>query len=215
MQSQLKTEQSSRGSLIESELNARKAGKLIKEIQELLKPHGVNAEAVANAFGEILFETSIDRMRESMEEFRAYMLGTVIWKIFGEGSSPWIYPQTRSGNEVPVDLLVAAHLAWKNAMSLAARQGVDSAAAAEAFVNAAHATADRIVREELHKKAEAQLALWLDADAKVSQRQQWTHPGRMFTAAGAGKIRANIEFWNRQCKRLARGGPRVRGAIVL
>jgi len=152
MQTQLKTEQHSRGSLIESGLNARKAEKLIKEIQSLLEPHGVKAEAVANAFGEILFETSIDRMRESMEEFRAYMLGTVVWKIFGEGSSPWIYPQTRSGNEVPVDLLVAAHLAWKNAMSMAARQGVDSAAAAEAFVNAAHATADRIVREELQKK---------------------------------------------------------------
>jgi hypothetical protein len=64
-------------------------------------------------------------------------------------------------------------------------------------------------------QAEAQLALWLDADAKVSQRQQWTHQGRMFTAADAGEFRANIEFWDKQCKRLARGGPRVRGAIAL
>jgi hypothetical protein len=152
MQTQFKTEQHLRGSLIDSELKAKKAEKLIKEIQSLLAPHGVRAEAVATAFSEILFETSVDRMRESMEEFRVYMLGTVVWKIFGEGSSPWIYPQTMSGNEVPVDLLVAAYLAWKNAMSMAERQGVDSAAAAEAFVNAAHATADRIVSEELHKK---------------------------------------------------------------
>jgi hypothetical protein len=65
------------------------------------------------------------------------------------------------------------------------------------------------------EQAEAQLALWLDADAKVSQRQQWTHQGRMFTAADAGEIRANIEFWDKQCNRMARGGPRVRGAIAL
>ena len=65
------------------------------------------------------------------------------------------------------------------------------------------------------ERAEAQLALWLDADAKVAGRQQWTYQGRTFTAADAGEIRANIEFWDQQCKRLASGGIRVRGAIAL
>ena len=65
------------------------------------------------------------------------------------------------------------------------------------------------------QQAEAQLKLWMDADAKVSQRQQWTNQGRTFTVADAGEVRANIEFWDRQCKRLERGGIRVRGAIAL
>jgi hypothetical protein len=64
------------------------------------------------------------------------------------------------------------------------------------------------------QQAEIQLALWLDADSKVSQRQAWVHQGRQFTAADAGEIRANIEFWDKQCKRLDRGGPRVRGVIT-
>lgn len=64
-------------------------------------------------------------------------------------------------------------------------------------------------------QAEAQLSLWLDADAKVSQRQMWSHQGRSFSAADAGEIRANIEFWDKQCKRLDRGGPRVRGVVAL
>jgi hypothetical protein len=66
------------------------------------------------------------------------------------------------------------------------------------------------------QQAEAQLALWLDADAKVSQRQQWTYQGRAFSVADAGEIRANIEFWDKQCKRLGngrQGGPRVRGVM--
>ena len=64
------------------------------------------------------------------------------------------------------------------------------------------------------QQAETQLALWLDADAKVAQRQSWQHQGRTYTAADAGEIRQNIEFWDKQCKRLDRGGPRVRGVVT-
>ncbi|MBN2321288.1 MAG: hypothetical protein JXR49_19570 [Acidobacteria bacterium] len=63
--------------------------------------------------------------------------------------------------------------------------------------------------------AEAQLALWMEADAQVAKNQQWSYQGRTYTKADAGEIRANIEFWDKQCKRLARGGPRVRGAVAL
>lgn len=65
--------------------------------------------------------------------------------------------------------------------------------------------------------AEAHLALWLDLDAKLAARpdQQYTVQGRTYTIADRGEIRANIEFWDRMCKRLARGGPRVRGAVAL
>lgn len=63
--------------------------------------------------------------------------------------------------------------------------------------------------------AETQLALWLEADAKVSQRQAWVHQGRQFTAADAGEIRANIDYWDKKCKALARGGgPTVRGVVT-
>lgn len=64
------------------------------------------------------------------------------------------------------------------------------------------------------QQAETQLALWLDADSKVSQRQSWSNQGRTYTAADALEIRNNIEFWDKQCKRLDRGGPRVRGVIT-
>jgi hypothetical protein len=65
------------------------------------------------------------------------------------------------------------------------------------------------------QKAEEQLALWLEASVQVAQKQSWSHQGVTYTRADADAIRANIEFWDRQCKRLARGGPRVRGVIAL
>lgn len=65
------------------------------------------------------------------------------------------------------------------------------------------------------QQAEEQLALWLEADSKVALNQQWSYQGRSYTKADAGQIRANIEFWDKQCKRLSRGGPRVSGAVAL
>jgi hypothetical protein len=149
---QLKAEKHSRGSYIESEPRPEAIAMLIEEIQALLAPHGVETEAVATAFKEILLELGGDRIRDSMEELRAYMLGTIVWKIFAPGSTLWICPQTKSGNAVSVDLLVTAYSLWKSAVHLAERHGVDSAAAADALVYAAHATADRLVAEERHKR---------------------------------------------------------------
>jgi hypothetical protein len=67
------------------------------------------------------------------------------------------------------------------------------------------------------QQAEAQLALWMDLDAKLAVRSddQYTVQGRSYTVANRGEIRANIKFWDEQCKRLDRGGIRVRGAIAL
>jgi DNA-directed RNA polymerase specialized sigma24 family protein len=129
--------------------------KLLEEIQSLLAPHGVKAETVLTVFNETLFEIGSNEIRNGMEELRSYMLGTIVWKIFAPGSALWIHSQTKSGNEVPLDLLVAAYSVWRNALQLAAKQGVDAAAAAEALVQVTHATADRIVGEGRDKGIEA------------------------------------------------------------
>jgi len=60
-------------------------------------------------------------------------------------------------------------------------------------------------------QAEAQLALWIAADQAVSLNQSYDVDGREVTRADAKTIRENIEFWDRQVKRLSRGGIRVRG----
>ncbi len=61
-------------------------------------------------------------------------------------------------------------------------------------------------------QAQAQLAVWLAADTAVAQGQSYAIGTRTLTRAQAGEIRTNIEFWDRQVKRLTRGGGiRVRG----
>ncbi|MGH2804905.1 MAG: DUF6148 family protein, partial [Thermoleophilaceae bacterium] len=61
-------------------------------------------------------------------------------------------------------------------------------------------------------QAQTQLAAWLAADQAVAQGQSYTIGTRALTRAASGEIRANIEFWDRQVKRLsAGGGIRVRG----
>lgn len=64
-------------------------------------------------------------------------------------------------------------------------------------------------------RAERQLALWLEADEKVAANQAWTYQGRTYTRADAEQIRLNIEYWDKQCKRLDRGGIRVCGVVPL
>ncbi len=64
-------------------------------------------------------------------------------------------------------------------------------------------------------KAEEMLALFLDAATKVAANQQWTYQGRIYTRANLAEIQSSIEFWDTQCKRLARGGIRVRGVMPL
>ncbi len=64
-----------------------------------------------------------------------------------------------------------------------------------------------------YAQAEAKLAIWLEADEKVASGQSYSIAGRSLTRADASEIRSNIEFWDRQCKRLVdgRSGPKVRG----
>jgi hypothetical protein len=130
-----------------SDINLKDANCLINEIQALLMPHGVEKKIVATAIGEIYLEIDSE-INGDTEDLRTYMMGTVVWKIFGRESTPWICPRTKSGNEVPIDLLVNAYSLWGKALHLAEKQGVDDAAAAEAFVRAAHCTADRISNEK-------------------------------------------------------------------
>jgi hypothetical protein len=150
VQTQPEAEEYKEGSQIESKYGAGNADILIKEIQVLLTPHGVEEKTVAAAFNEIYGEIDNNRIIDSAEEFRIYALGTVLWKIFARRNTPWICPRTGSGNAVPIDLLVNAYSLWGKALHLAEKQGVDGAAAAEAFVLAAHKTADRISNKTCH-----------------------------------------------------------------
>lgn len=60
-------------------------------------------------------------------------------------------------------------------------------------------------------QAETQLAAWLAADTAVASGQAYSISGRSLTRANAKEIRENLEFWDRQVKRLTRGGIRVTG----
>jgi len=60
--------------------------------------------------------------------------------------------------------------------------------------------------------AEAKLTLWMAADDAVTTSQAYIIGGRNLTRANAKEIRENIVFWDKQVKRLTRGGIRVTGA---
>jgi len=60
-------------------------------------------------------------------------------------------------------------------------------------------------------QAEAKLAEWLAADTAVVSGQAYSISGRSLTRANAREIRENIVFWDKQVKRLARGGIRIIG----
>ena len=62
--------------------------------------------------------------------------------------------------------------------------------------------------------AEAQLALWLAADAAVATGQEYTIGGRTLKRADAGEITKKIDYWNSKVQTLSaggNGGMRVRG----
>ena len=56
--------------------------------------------------------------------------------------------------------------------------------------------------------AETQLAYWLDADYKLSLGETVSMQGESVTRADT---QAKIEFWDKQVKRLSRGGIRISG----
>jgi hypothetical protein len=61
-------------------------------------------------------------------------------------------------------------------------------------------------------QAEAQLALYIDAEAKVLGGQAYTIGGRSLTRANLKEIRDGITYWNSQVKSMTRGGISIRGA---
>lgn len=70
-------------------------------------------------------------------------------------------------------------------------------------------------------QAEAQLAVWLAADAAVANNQSYRINERQFTKADAEQIRENIKFWDGEVRRLdaaaaagASGGRRVRHVVM-
>lgn len=67
-------------------------------------------------------------------------------------------------------------------------------------------------------QAEQQLDSWLKANLAVSQGQSYTiateSGSRTLTRANAAEILKQIQFWDHQLKRLARGGMRVRNIYV-
>jgi len=61
-------------------------------------------------------------------------------------------------------------------------------------------------------QAEAKLATWMAADDTVANGQSYSIDGRTLTRANSAEIQSNLVFWDKQCKRLSRGGMRVKGA---
>lgn len=61
-------------------------------------------------------------------------------------------------------------------------------------------------------QAESQLATWLAADSAVASGQGYSIAGRSLNRANASEIRENIEYWDRQVKRISRGGISMKGA---
>jgi hypothetical protein len=65
-------------------------------------------------------------------------------------------------------------------------------------------------------QAEAQLALWLAADAAVATGQAYTIGSRSLTRADAREITAKLEYWEGKVNKLSggrSGGPRVRYGV--
>ena len=54
-------------------------------------------------------------------------------------------------------------------------------------------------------QAEAQLALWLAADAAVATGQSYGHGQSSLTRADAGKITEKIEYWEKKVSQLSNG----------
>jgi hypothetical protein len=59
-------------------------------------------------------------------------------------------------------------------------------------------------------QAQAQLDLYLAAEAAVLSGQAYSIAGRSLSRADLAKIQQGISIWNRRVQRLTRGGIRVR-----
>jgi hypothetical protein len=68
-------------------------------------------------------------------------------------------------------------------------------------------------------QAETQLSNWLAAMESISASQSYTisvgTDTRTLTRANLADVQRQVEYWDAQVKRLARGGIRVRGATIV
>lgn len=62
-------------------------------------------------------------------------------------------------------------------------------------------------------QAEAQLAIWLAADAAVASGQSYTIGNRSLTRANASEISKKIEYWDKKVRQLSRGGLRFYNVV--
>lgn len=60
-------------------------------------------------------------------------------------------------------------------------------------------------------QAETQLANWIAASTSVAKGQSYSIAGRALTRADAETIRKQVIFWDRQVKRLTKGGITIKG----
>lgn len=60
-------------------------------------------------------------------------------------------------------------------------------------------------------QAEAKLATWLTAEDEVAANQSYAIGNRTLTRADLEFVRETVSYWNNMCKKLSRGGIRVRG----
>jgi DNA-directed RNA polymerase specialized sigma24 family protein len=121
---------------------------VIKEIQPLIASRGVATEALSSAFEESLLEIGERSKRNPAEEIRSRLIGLILWKLFGREAAFWINAQTKAGNQVPLDLLVAAYSVRKNASILARKHSMDSMAAAKILIQVTHDAADLIANNK-------------------------------------------------------------------
>jgi hypothetical protein len=138
-----------------SAIQAEAASGLLEEIQPLVAQHGIQEGALSNAFEETLLEIGEKNIGNSAEEIRSHLIGFILWKLFARGAALWISAQTKTGNRVPLNVLVTAYALWKNALRVASRHGKDALTAADALVKVTHHTADLISRNAVDPESES------------------------------------------------------------
>lgn len=122
---------------------------LLEEIKPLLISHGIKSNILSDAFEDALVELGKKEILGSPDEIRIQLQEHIIWKIFGGGASLWIESRTINGNVVPLEILANAYALWKDALTYAGNHGADTLDAADAIIQATHATADQTARREL------------------------------------------------------------------
>ena len=113
--------------------------RLVKKIQPLLEPYGIDEETIVDAIEESLSEIHGDESCVS-----SWLLSMVFWKIFDDKYFLSINPRTPAGNAVPFNVLIAAHVMWHEALHAAAMRGIDDIDAADTLVRVVNVMADRL-----------------------------------------------------------------------